>query len=81
VPAACLSGGECREGHRNDFCLDCHVDPTPWYKVEDLCVPCPTNTTLIMAVAGSMFLVFALIMLRMGSAVSTQPTNPPLRVM
>ena len=64
----CLPGGKCAEGHRNDFCLDCVVEPHPYYKVADECVPCPENTTLIMAVAGSIFLVFAIIMLRMGSA-------------
>ena len=39
VPAACLSGGECREGHWNDFCLDC-VSKTHEFciKTEELCI-------------------------------------------
>lgn len=85
VTEACLPGGQCREGHGGSFCLDCWTEKSldtfgnnggrPWYKYNDLCLPCPTNTTLVMAVAvGGMFL-FAVIMLRLGSAgkSKTQP--------
>eukprot|EP01047_Picozoa_sp_COSAG01_P008001 COSAG01_NODE_310_length_19129_cov_22.110615_5_plen_1172_part_00 len=76
VPPACLPGGECERGHKGEFCLECwtrktaeNTDNEPWYKGnDDLCYPCPTNTTLLMGIAAGGFFIFALIMLRLGSA-------------
>eukprot|EP01043_Picozoa_sp_COSAG02_P027444 COSAG02_NODE_1620_length_11617_cov_3.185275_7_plen_1458_part_00 len=75
VPAACLSGGRCRSGHQGDFCLSCQADPSPWYAIEDLCSPCPANTTLRMAIAGSTLFVFAIIVLWMGFAGKTRTSG------
>ena len=75
VPDACLSANRCRNGHRGEFCLSCQVAPSPWYASKDLCIPCPTKTTPITVVAGSVFLLVAIIMLCIGSAGKTRSTG------
>ena len=51
--------GSCR------FCYGCIDD---YYKEADRCKACPEDTTTMMVVAGTAFMVFALVMLKMGQA-------------
>eukprot|EP01051_Picozoa_sp_SAG22_P007982 SAG22_NODE_584_length_8876_cov_42.811667_6_plen_799_part_00 len=75
VPEACLEGGLCADGHislEEGFCFGC-LDF--YYKENDRCLACPENTTVMMVVAGAVFIVFALVILKLGQAGKKRDSN------
>ena len=71
----CLEGGRCAVGHvslEEGFCLDCVES---WYNEDDRCGECPSDTTAMMVVAGTAFMAFAMVMLKLGAAGKARPVK------
>jgi alpha-tubulin suppressor-like RCC1 family protein len=61
---ACIGNGECAVGYDSDFCTSCDKS---FFKVSQRCWRCPDNSALLITLAVVIFLLFAMMVLKMGS--------------